>query len=934
MAEQFNQFDANSDGRVDAGELAAACNIAKWKAKKYMKLYDANGDGTLDLQEFEQLKLQILNKQPIQKIYTTLSANDQHGQFDANDDGRLDASELANACDITLQEAQNIIAQYDVDGDGMLDPQEFEQLKQQVLDQQRQQMTNTMAANDQYNQFDADNDGRVDANELAQACNISLAEAQNIIAQYDVDGDGMLDPQEFEQLKQQILEQQRQNMTDLISYTQDHNQFDADNDGRIDASELAQACNISLLEAQNIIAQYDVDGDGQLDPQEFEQLKQQVLDQQRQGMTNTMNANQQYDQFDADDDGRVDANELAQACNISVVEAQNIIAQYDVDGDGKLDAQEFEQLKQQVLDQQRQGMTNTMNANQQYNQFDADDDGRVDANELAQACNISVVEAQNIIAQYDVDGDGKLDAQEFEQLKQQIMDQQRQGMTNTMNANQQYNQFDADDDGRVDANELANACNISVVEAQNIIAQYDVDGDGKLDAQEFEQLKQQILEQQRQAMSNKMGANQEYNELDANDDGRVDANELGKACNISEQEARNIIAQYDVDGDGKLDAQEFEQLKQQILEQQRQAMSNKMGANQEYNELDANDDGRVDANELGKACNISEQEARNIIAQYDVDGDGKLDAQEFEQLKDQIMEEQRANVSNRFDENTKYNPFDANDDGKVSAQELANACNISHREAQLLIQQNDTDGDGYLDTQEFERLKAQIVSDRASKEEEKQATYSTPQFGGNIKKVNDKEYTAHNSNAKAFGVNIFGNPNEAHKAPAAAAQSRPFGQPPTTREKQKHRRRNSNRFGQPKAQAAVNNPSPFGNSNNANVSSNNASPFGKGAQRNEVPESAVKVNRGRRYKHKWALFISYDPVADEISLKVEDTVTGGVWNKTVGKQEHYGDIKQEYFRIGGLINDGKAKYTYPPNGVGAVQVSLTKATERYDFSAV
>eukprot|EP01083_Nonionella_stella_P194288 716678_1 len=719
MAEQFNQFDANSDGRVDAGELAAACNIAKWKAKKYMKLYDANGDGTLDLQEFEQLKLQILNKQPIQKIYTTLSANDQHGQFDANDDGRLDASELANACDITLQEAQNIIAQYDVDGDGMLDPQEFEQLKQQVLDQQRQQMTNTMAANDQYNQFDADNDGRVDANELAQACNISLAEAQNIIAQYDVDGDGMLDPQEFEQLKQQILEQQRQNMTDLISYTQDHNQFDADNDGRIDASELAQACNISLLEAQNIIAQYDVDGDGQLDPQEFEQLKQQVLDQQRQGMTNTMNANQQYNQFDADDDGRVDANELANACNISVVEAQNIIAQYDVDGDGKLDAQEFEQLKQQ------------------------------------------------------------------------------------------------------------------------------------------------------------------------------------------------------------------------ILEQQRQAMSNKMGANQEYNELDANDDGRVDANELGKACNISEQEARNIIAQYDVDGDGKLDAQEFEQLKDQIMEEQRANVSNRFDENTKYNPFDANDDGKVSAQELANACNISHREAQLLIQQNDTDGDGYLDTQEFERLKAQIVSDRASKEEEKQATYSTPQFGGNIKKVNDKEYTPHNSNAKAFGVNIFGNPNEAHKAPAAAAQSRPFGQPPTTREKQKHRRRNSNRFGQPKAQAAVvNNPSPFGNSNNANVSSNNASPFGKGAQRNEVPESAVKVNRGRRYKHKWALFISYDPVADEISLKVEDTVTGGVWNKTVGKQEHYGDIKQEYFRIGGLINDGKAKYTYPPNGVGAVQVSLTKATERYDFSAV
>eukprot|EP01083_Nonionella_stella_P271346 919461_1 len=275
---------------------------------------------------------------------------------------------------------------------------------------------------------------------------------------------------------------QASNAQNALNVNTQHNQIDTDNDGKLNAKELAQACNITILEAEECIEQYDQNDDGLLDPHEFEQLKQQILEQQRQQMTNTMSYNDQYNQFDADDDGRVDANELSQACNISLIEAQNIIAQYDVDGDGTLDAEEFEQLKQQILDQQRQGMTNAyMGGNDQYNQFDGNNDGRIDANELSQACNLSLQEAENCIAQYDVDGDGTLDPQEFEALKQQILDQQRQDMTNQMGVNDQYNQFDDNDDGRVDANELSAACNISLVEAQNIIAQYDVDGDGTLD---------------------------------------------------------------------------------------------------------------------------------------------------------------------------------------------------------------------------------------------------------------------------------------------------------------------------------------------------------------------------------------------------------------------------------------------------------------------
>ena len=171
--------------------------------------------------------------------------------------------------------------QYDQNGDGMLDQNEFEDLKQQILAQQRANMTNNINANDTLDTMDANNDGKLSANELAQACNVSLLEAENIIKQYDVNGDGLLDKQEFEDLKNQILEQQRANMTDKLGAQDTHYDIDADGDGKLDANELAEQCNISIQEAQNIILQYDRDGDGKLDKDEFEDLKQQILQQQR-----------------------------------------------------------------------------------------------------------------------------------------------------------------------------------------------------------------------------------------------------------------------------------------------------------------------------------------------------------------------------------------------------------------------------------------------------------------------------------------------------------------------------------------------------------------------------------------------------------------------------------------------------------------------------
>eukprot|EP01083_Nonionella_stella_P170145 578361_1 len=287
-------------------------------------------------------------------------------------------------------------------------------------------MQQSINANTQYGDLDPNHDGKLTAEELAASCNISLQDAQDCIQQYDEDGNGTLDPEEFAALKEQILAQQREELTDQLSHDQFHDTIDADGDGKLSAAELAAACNLTAEEAQNIIFQYDQDGDGMLDAEEFEDLKEQILSQQRDQMTDKLGANDTLDTLDNNNDGQLTAKELSEACGISEVQARNIIQQYDVDGDGSLDPQEFETLKQQVLKQQREKAASNINNYSDMNAMDDNKDGLVSASELAQACNISQKEAELLIQQYDKNGGGFLNQQEFETLKQSILKEQRE----------------------------------------------------------------------------------------------------------------------------------------------------------------------------------------------------------------------------------------------------------------------------------------------------------------------------------------------------------------------------------------------------------------------------------------------------------------------------------------------------------------------------
>ena len=227
-----------------------------------------------------------------------------------------------------------------------------------------------------------------------------------------------------------------------------------------------------------------------------------------------------------------------------------------------------------------------------------------------------------------------------------------------------------------------------------------------------------------------------------------------------------------------------------------------------------------------------------------------------------------------------------------------------------------------------------------------QQSDNKPKFAGDINKVDSSQFNPQNSNAKAFGVDIFANDNDKPQQKQQAyinnTNSSPFGNPNASNNNKpkpspsynKPPQNNSSPFGKPNN----NNSSPFGTNPNANNNRQNkpqnSSPFGTNPNANNRPAVPTGPKPEKRYAHKWNLGIKFDVQNDQIIITVKDDATHKTWRKLIGKHDTYGkEVKQEYFRIGKIIQNGSAKYTYPQNGVGAVRVNLTHGNDGFNFAA-
>lgn len=126
LATMFREIDANGDGRITPDELVVAFKKqgiddqkVLGRVTELMKAADIDGDGSLS---YNELLLACVNRKLLAKEERLWQA---YCKFDKDMDGKLTAKEVSDVLQISLKEAQALIKEIDLNGDGVISYQEF-----------------------------------------------------------------------------------------------------------------------------------------------------------------------------------------------------------------------------------------------------------------------------------------------------------------------------------------------------------------------------------------------------------------------------------------------------------------------------------------------------------------------------------------------------------------------------------------------------------------------------------------------------------------------------------------------------------------------------------------------------------------------------------------------------------------------------------------
>ncbi|MBO6513596.1 MAG: hypothetical protein JJ974_06505 [Phycisphaerales bacterium] len=192
---------------------------------------------------------------------------------------------------------EEMIAQFDADGDGMLNQEERDAMAQSFRDRMTER-------------FDLDGDGMVSIEEQFAARRSWLTDldfdsrrGQRVLAEYDLDGDGVLSEEETAAMNARFDER--------------------------DAERLAE-----------IVEEYDTDGDGVMSDEETLAMQDQQFNEQR----------ARWDrfsvQFDQDGDGNLNVDERVDARETMISQRQmdQFMRRYDTNGDRQIGTSDYERF--------------------------------------------------------------------------------------------------------------------------------------------------------------------------------------------------------------------------------------------------------------------------------------------------------------------------------------------------------------------------------------------------------------------------------------------------------------------------------------------------------------------------------------------------------------------------------------------------------------
>ncbi|GAA0174787.1 calmodulin-related [Lithospermum erythrorhizon] len=131
----FQMFDRNGDGSITKKELHDSLKnmgiaIPDLELTQMIEKIDVNGDGCVDIDEFGELYQSIMDEKDEEE-----DMREAFNVFDQNNDGYITVEELKSVLASlglkqgrTVEDCRKMITKVDVDGDGMVNYNEFKQM--------------------------------------------------------------------------------------------------------------------------------------------------------------------------------------------------------------------------------------------------------------------------------------------------------------------------------------------------------------------------------------------------------------------------------------------------------------------------------------------------------------------------------------------------------------------------------------------------------------------------------------------------------------------------------------------------------------------------------------------------------------------------------------------------------------------------------------
>ena len=721
----FRVLDKNNDGMISQEEMRA-CG-SRFNAQEIEAIFaigDVNNDGEIDLNEFVGVLCPsastVIGR--LSKNYKTLEEIKQgFRNLDKDNDGKISKAEMAQA-GLSDQEVNAVFALGDTNNDGEIDIDEFIGVMcpsaAAVVFKISGLFKDKSGATAAFQKIDINGDGVISKDEMVSAVlpgntRLSKVEVEAIFQLGDVNKDGEIDLNEF--------------LTVMVPTA---------GFGSVQSSSSYQSHSVSTFQSTSSSTSFSS-----------------VTSYSSVGMTfgSVSDAKTAFRRFDTNGDGVIDKDEMKQLMSVaggkvvSSSEVETLFKKGDLDGDGQIDIQEFIKLmfptSAEALTKLQRSFNSLNDVKTGFRQCDVDGDGHITKEELRSMMkNFSGAEVDAIFALGDKDQSGGINFSEFIAMMIPNAGSILKKVASNFSSEQQvidgFKKIDSNGDGAISKAEMKNGLKLSDQELEVVFALGDIDQDGEISLSEFVRLMCPAAESGLNRFRNSFRNIQEvvsaFKRFDTNGDGALSQQELvhgmrSSGAKLTAAEMKAIFILADVNQDGEVNYIEFiSALFPSVsdgLAKLRNVLSSVNSVKDAFRKFDADRDGEITFQEFKNGASsigkFSNGELSSIFAVGDVDHDGKISFSEFARMiipsVDEKISQLKKSLGTASDVTSAFKKFDANNDGKISSQELKNGLRalglkLTDSEIDGIYAVGDLDGDGEISLHEFEHLLGTAVS--------------------------------------------------------------------------------------------------------------------------------------------------------------------------------------------------------------------------------